>query len=151
MSIETYVAIILRLYMELFLICILIGIIEALNRIRKKPLKYWWGILPCFMLYLFSAAISTFVAYVAYDDISHPNYGRYENWKLNDFILHDIKTLIIWLFIGLLLYFASKSKGIKKILKKRCIVVLIGLLAVFGLIIFIMFWQPACCISSIYR
>ena len=36
--------------------------------------------------------------YVAYDDISHPNYGRYENWGLNDFISHDIKTLIILLF-----------------------------------------------------
>ena len=151
MSIETYVANILRLYMELFLACILISIVEVWNRIRKKPLKYWWGIIPCSMLYLFSAAISTFVAYVAYDDPSHPQYDKFKNWGLNDFILHDIKTLIIWLLIGLTLYFASKSDVIKKIRNKRYFVVLIGCLAVVLLIMLVVFWQPGCCITWLGR
>lgn len=149
MSIETYVTIILRFYVGLFLLCILISILEIWNRIREKPLKLWWGIIPCSILYLCSATISTFVAYVAYDDLSHPQYDKFENWELYDFILHDIKTLIIWLLIGLVFYFVSKSDVIKKIIKMRYILVLIGIVAILLLIILVMFWQPECCISCL--
>jgi len=111
MSIETYTTTIIYLYIGLFLFFILIGVADIWNRIWKKTLKYWWGIIPCSIFYLISATFSTFIASIAYDDPADPNYEKYENWELHDFILHDIKTLIIWLFIGILLYLVSGRKS----------------------------------------
>ena len=114
MSIEIYTTVIIWLYTGLFLLSIPAGAVEIWNRIRKKTSNYWRGIIPCSILYLISALLSTFAASIAYDDPSDPNYARYENWKLHDFILHDIRTLIIWLCIGMLLYLISKRLSGKR-------------------------------------
>lgn len=124
MSIEAYITFIMRLYGGLFLLVILIGAVEIWNRIRKKTRKYWLGIIPYSILYLISAVFSTFIAFIAYDDPSDPNYARYEDWGLHDFILHDIKTFILWLFIGILLYLAFGSKSTKKSIKIGCAILL---------------------------
>ncbi|MBD5470215.1 MAG: hypothetical protein HDR19_03640 [Lachnospiraceae bacterium] len=133
MSIEAYTTFIMRLYGGLFLLVILIGAVEAWNRIRKKTRKYWLGIIPYSILYLISAVFSTFIAFIAYDDPSDPNYARYENWGLHDFILHDIKTFILWLFIGILLYLAFGSKSTKKSIKMACIILLGFFIILLGL------------------
>ena len=133
MSIEAYTTFIMRLYGGLFLLAILIGAVEAWNRIRKKTRKYWLGIIPYSILYLISAVFSTFIAFIAYDDPSDPNYARYENWVLHDFILHDIKTFILWLFIGILLYLAFGSKSTKKSIKIACIILLGFFIILLGL------------------
>ena len=110
MSIDTYTLGIAWFYIGLFLLFVLAGIVEIWHRIRKGPLKHWWGITPCGILYSLSACVSTLSAGIAYNDISDPNYGRYGGWELTDFILHDVKTLAIWLLIGLTVYFVSKSR-----------------------------------------
>lgn len=126
MNIETYISNILFLYTGLFLLSIFIGLVGIGIRIWKKTLKYWW-IIPYSMLYLFSAIFSTFIASMAYDDLADPNYWRYENWELCDFVLNDIKRLIIWLFIGVLLYLVFEREGYKKSIKERCTALLISL------------------------
>lgn len=117
MSIETYTSGIGCLYIVLFLaavfMAVVMGIVEIWCIIRKKPLRYWRGIIPCFIFYLVSAILSTFVASMAYDDIADPNYVRYGNWTLQDFILHDIRTFIIWLVIGVLLYRRYRRRSFK--------------------------------------
>lgn len=47
MHIEAYTTIILYIYIGLFLLSILLGITEIWARLRKKPLHYWGGLLPC--------------------------------------------------------------------------------------------------------
>lgn len=117
MSIETYTDGIICFYIVLFLVVIVaavvMGIVEIWCKIRKKPLRYWRGIIPCFIFYLVSAVFTIFVASMAYDDIADPNYARYGNWTLHDFILHDIKTFIIWLVIGILLYLRFRRNSFK--------------------------------------
>jgi len=137
MSIEAYTTFMLRLYSVLFLLVILTGALGAWNRIRKKTLKYWWGFIPCATLYLIFAMISTFIASIAYNDPSDPNYARYENWGLHDFILHDLKTFVIWLFIGGLLYLVLGRKSTKKPIKIAC-TILLGLFMV--LLEMVLFW-----------
>lgn len=109
MSIETYTTIIISIYTGSFLLAVLIGAVTIINRIRKRSPKYWRGIIPCSILYLLSAMFSTFAASIAYDDPADPNYARYKGWEFHDFILHDIRTLIIWLFIGISFYLISKK------------------------------------------
>lgn len=99
-----------------------------------KPFKYWW-IIPYSLLYLLSAQMLTFTAYIAYDDPADPNYMHYKDWELKDFILSDIKRLVIWLFIGVILFLILK-KGTKKInLALRCIIGILAVLAVLALIL----------------
>lgn len=117
MSIDTYVRGIVYLYIGLFLFSIFMGIVRIWYRIRKKKMRYWGGLLPCSFLYLISAIFTTFFAWIAYDDPSNPNYYHYKNWTLRDFILHDIKTFLIWLSIGISLYLLSEWHSIK--MKKR--------------------------------
>ena len=131
MSIEAYTTFIMRLYGGLFLLVILIGTVEIWNRIWKKTRKYWLGIIPYSILYLISAVFSTFIAFISYDDPSYPNYARYENWGLQDFILHDIRTFIVWLFIGILFYLVLGRKSTKKSIKMGCTV----LLGFFGILL----------------
>lgn len=150
MNIETYVTIVLRLYAGLFLLSAFAGAVGIWKRVREKPLKFWWGISPCAILYSFFASLSTFVAYLAYDDPSHPQYHEFKDWGLYDFMMHDVKTLIIWLAIGFLFYFASENKVVRGIMKKRIIWVAAGLLVVILLILFMVSWEPACCISGLF-
>ena len=124
MSIEAYTTFIIRLYGWLLLFVILLGAVEAWNRIWKKTRKYWLGIIPCSILYLISAVFSTFIASIAYDDPSDPNYARYENWGLQDFVLHDIRTLFLWLFISILIYLVLGRKTTKKSIKIGCTIIL---------------------------
>lgn len=121
MSIERYTTVIIYLYMGLFLLFLLIGVMEIWNSIRKKTSKYWRGMIPCSILYLISAILSTFAASIAYNDPADPNYTRYGGWELRDFILHDIRTLIVWLVIGMLFYLAAKRPSVKRSTKPKSI------------------------------
>lgn len=103
MSIETYTTIMIFSYTGLFLFSIIAGIVLIWDRIRKRTLRYFWTV-PCVMYYSIFALFNTFVPAIAYDDLADPHYLIFQNWKLHDFILNDIKMLVEWLFIGLLLY-----------------------------------------------
>ena len=146
MSIEAYTTFIIRLYSGLLLLIIFLGAIETSNRLRKKTRKYWLGIIPCSILYLMSAVFSTFIASMAYDDPSDPNYARYENWGLQDFILHDITIFILWLFIGILFYLVLGRKTTKKSIKIGC-TILLGFILILLEMIFLSPLIQALCMS----
>lgn len=113
MSIEAYGRIMCIFYIGLFLVSVLVGIIAVgYTILRKKPLKYGW-IIPCITVYSIFALCNTFVPSIAYDDVSHPNYSNYENWQHFNFILNDIKMLLIWLIIGILIYFVFRRKKVE--------------------------------------
>lgn len=136
MSIEAYTTIMTYFYVGLFLLSILTGIVAIWMRIRKKPLKFSW-VIPCSILYSIFAFTGTATAYIAYDDIADPNYWLFKNWKLQDFIFNDIKMLIIWLFIGALVYWAFGRKERKRSTKigfAAVVIVLIILFVAFTLV-----------------
>lgn len=139
MSIDSYTTAICFFYLGLFFFFVLAGIVDICHRVRKGPLKHWWGITPCGILYAFFACVSTLSADTAYDDIADPNYARYGGWELSDFIFHDIRTLVIWVLIGLAVYFVSKSRW------KFYILAAIGILLTILWMINIITWQPECC------
>ena len=112
MSIETYADIMMKFYIGLFLLSVFAGVIAIWSKIRKKTLKYWW-LIPCTIIYSIVAVFNIFIACIAYDDPADPNYRIYKNWELKDFILNDIKVLIIWLFIVVLLYLVLRRKEYK--------------------------------------
>ena len=124
MSIEMYAEIIIRVYAGLFLLSVLAAAVGIWKRIRKKTFKFWWTI-PCSMLYSIFAAVSTSTAYIAYDDIADPNYPKFKDWKLLDFVLNDIKMLALWLFIGVVLCLIFARKECRKSIKIGCAVLLI--------------------------
>ena len=64
-----------------------------------------------------------------YDDPTEPGYTTFKNWRLYDFILNDIRMLIIWLFIGALLYIVVKRIESRRPIKKG-FVILLAVLAV---------------------
>lgn len=123
MSIETYTLVMLRLYMGLFFLLLLTGAAQIWNIVRKKKAKIPGGVLSCTFLWLISAIVGTTAAASAYRDPSNPNYARYENWGLQDYILHDVKTFLFWLVIGVSL-FALGNALAKKPIKAVCIVLM---------------------------
>lgn len=128
--IEAYSMIMTYFYMGLFLFSVLMGLFAVWNRIRKRRFKYWW-LVPCLAVYSLVALCNTFVAYLAYDDISHPNYGRYAHWGLCNFILNDAGMLAAWLLVGAGLFYLVKRKEGKKPIKgggKSALVLLLALL-----------------------
>ncbi|MFG6369063.1 MAG: hypothetical protein K1W16_11675 [Lachnospiraceae bacterium] len=141
MRIDTYVNIMKYFFVGLFLLSILTGIVAIWKRIQKKPLKYEW-ISPLTMIYSIFGLCNTFLAYIAYDDISDPNYSRYENWGLHNFILNDLKMLILWLFISVIVFVIfsrkqckisnrSENLFIRYIVKTLSIWLLIGIICCF--------------------
>ena len=72
--------------------------------------------------------------------VGNPNYVRYAGWELPNFIFHDIRMPVIWLLIGLAVYFTSKSKW------KIQILAAIAVLMVILMILWVVTWQPPCCI-----
>lgn len=139
MSIETYADIMMKLYMGLFLLSVLAGAAAILSKIKKKTLKYRWFI-PCTMIYSIVAVFHVFIAFIAYDDPADPNYRIYQNWELKDFIFNDIKLLLIWLLLVVLLYLVSKRKESEtpvKTERKKPLIFLAVLLA--GAVILILF------------
>lgn len=141
MSIETYAAAVSYFYIGLFFLSILMGAVDIWNRIRKKTLKYWWGIIPCSIFYSISAICSTAAAVIAYDDIADPNYAKYKNWGLHNFIFNDVKTFIIWLAIGILLYFVFGRKSTKKSIKTGCAELLAFILILFAVTFLLMVYH----------
>lgn len=134
MSIDSYCMGVIYFYIGLMLLFLCMGVVEIGYKIRQKPFKHWW-VIPYSLLYLISAQILTFTAYIAYDDPADPNYMHYKDWGLKDFILNDIKRFAIWLFIGVILFIILK-KGTPKInLAIRCI---IGVLAVLVVLVMIL-------------
>lgn len=113
MSIETYANTMIYFFLALFLLSVLADVIVILSIIRKRPLKYW-RIMVWSALYALFAMFNTSIAYIAYDDPSDPNFWRYENWNLHDFVVSDIKMLIFWLFLGALIYLISEKANGKK-------------------------------------
>lgn len=110
MSVETYTTMITRLYMGLFFVSVLMSIVGIWHRIRKKTLKHWWMI-PYSIIYPIFAVCSTITAYIAYDDPSDPNFRTYKNWELRDFAFNDLKMLVIWLAVGVLLYLIFRKRN----------------------------------------
>ncbi len=78
MCIDIYVSIMEYFFSRLFLLFTFIGIIAIWRRMRKKPLKYGW-VIPLIMVYSIFALYNIFIASIAYDDISDPNYSRYKS------------------------------------------------------------------------
>lgn len=138
MCIDLYVAKATCLYMGLFLLAAVMGIVAIGFRIRKKTLKGWW-LIPCSMLYSFFSSSITFSAYIAYDDPADPNYRIYKDWKLHNFILNDIKMLAIWLFIVALLYFVFETNKCKKSIKTGFTALLVLLAVLFVVVIMLSF------------
>lgn len=139
MNIETYADIMMKFYMGLFLFSVFAGAAAIWSKIRKKTFKYW-RLIPCTILYSIVAVFNIFIAFIAYDDPADPNYRIYQNWKLPDFILNDIKVLIIWLFIVVLLYLVLRRKEYKtsaKASRKKALIFFAVLLA--GAVIWILF------------
>ena len=133
-----YVTSVIYLYMGLFLLAVVMGIVAIWRRIRKKTLKCWW-IIPCSMLYLIFTTFNTFSAYIAYDDPADPNYSIYKDWGLHDFILNDIKMLAIWVFIGALLFLVFERKKGNKSIKAICSALLIFLAVLLVVVIMLSF------------
>ncbi|MDE7223770.1 MAG: hypothetical protein K2O34_08340 [Acetatifactor sp.] len=130
MSIETYANTMICLYGGLFLLAIFMGGVMIWRGIRKKPLKLKWLIFYfCLTFYSVFASYGIFIPYIAYDDSADPNYGIFKNWTLHNFILNDIKMLIIWLFIGVLFYVVLTRIEYGKFIKKG-LIVLLAVLAV---------------------
>ena len=138
MSIEMYATSVNYLYVGLFMLAAVMGIVAIWRRIRKKTLKGWW-LIPCSMIYLIIATFSTFTAYIAYDDPADPNYSIYKDWGLHNFILNDIKMLAVWVVIAALLYFVFESKKCNKSIKVGCSAVLIFLAVLLVLVIMLSF------------
>ncbi len=109
MSIETYATIVVDFYLIAFLALALTGVARLWMGIRRKSFGRWWRI-PYAMLYSLFAAFSTFIPFIAYNDLADPNYVRYKGWELNDFLIHDGKVLAIGLTVGILLDWALKSR-----------------------------------------
>lgn len=129
MSVETYATIMLNLYLGLFLLSVFVGVLAIWKWIRKKAFRYW-PLIPYATFYTIFAEFHTFIAYIAYDDPADPNYNIYKNWGLSDFILNDLKALIIGLFIGALLYLylVRGRGGAKRKIGARALIFLILLL-----------------------
>ena len=122
MSIDIYAYGLLYFFVGLFWLSILAGIVVFVQRIRGKEITKHWLVIPILIFYSFYAQFNTFNAYIAYDDPADPNYRKYQNWELHDFILNDIKMLVIWLCIGVLLYLLLN--WYRKLIKTRYAVVL---------------------------
>lgn len=140
MGIETYTDNIIVIHMVLFGCLILAGIVAIWRKIRGKRIRYWW-LIPCTMYYSVCAVIGTFMASMAYDDPADPNFGRYGNWGLHDFLLHDLMRLILWILIGLLFYIAFERKDHEKAVRAIGTQVMIILTAVFAAFMIMMVWS----------
>lgn len=138
MNIETYTTFTMRLYAGLFLLFTFIGVLCIAARIRKKIFRYWW-IIPCSMFYSVFALFSTCIAYMAYDDLSDPNYHIYKGWKLVNFILNDIKLCAVWLLTIGLLFLLSKNESLKKIIKAKITALFIFLMIFLAAVILLSF------------
>lgn len=139
MNIEAYAEIMMKLYIGLFLLSLLVGIAAVFCKIRKRTVKYWW-LIPCTMLYSIVAVFNVFIAYMAYDDPADPNYGIYAEWGLRDFILSDMKVLIIFLLIVILLYLVLRRKEYKMCAKAgRRTVLVFGAVLLAAAVIWILF------------
>lgn len=114
----------------------LAGGIAIVRRIRKRTVKYWW-LIPCVMVYSIAAVCNTFIAGIAYDDPADPNYGIYKGWALRDFILNDLKVLVIGLFLAALLCLVLRRKKAETTSRRAVRIVLAVLSA--GAVVFILF------------
>lgn len=129
MSIDFYCMGIIYLYIGLMFLLLGVGVVGIWFRIRKKPFKYWW-LIPYSLLYVIFAQCLTGTAYIAYDDVADPNYMNYKGWVLEDFILNDIKRLIIWLGIGAVLFLIIKKGPGNLKLIIQCVICTLATLAV---------------------
>ncbi len=126
MSIETYTDIMIYFYIGLFFLSVFAGMIVLWRKIRKKPLKYGWLVLYTACCSIF-CVFHTFIPSIAYDDPGDPNYSRFENWKLYNFILNDIKMLVLCLLIGAALYAVFEKRKQKTSRKAGGIKILVFL------------------------
>lgn len=140
MSVEAYTDDIIIIHMVLFLCLILAGVAAVWRKIRKKEVKRWW-LVPCAMYYSVCAVFGTFMAFMAYDDPADPNFARYGNWELHNFILNDMGRLIVWLCIGLLFYLAFERKDCKKAVRIIGTQVMVVLTALFIMLMGMIVWS----------
>lgn len=142
MNIETYARFVSKLYIGIFVSTTLMCIVEIWNRLRNQKATLWAGIFPCSFLYSISALLSTLFGFIAYDDLSNPNYARYENWALHDFVLQDIRTFLIWLSIGISLYLLSEWNSPKKSIHKKRLILFIFIFILLSIILKLFMQQP---------
>ncbi|MBQ9990627.1 MAG: hypothetical protein IJP31_06775 [Lachnospiraceae bacterium] len=75
----------------------------------KKSLQKWW-------IFALITGFSGFEGMrhgmigIAYDDISDPNYGTYGGWTLTDFIVSDIRHLLVWAVIAFICYLGFEKR-----------------------------------------
>lgn len=136
MSIDSYASFMLDYFFKgLFLLSVLAGMVAIVMKVRKKTVKCWW-LIPCISVYSIVAAYNLFFPYIAYDDVADPNYWKFNNWGLRDFILNDCKMLLLFLVVMLLLYFVGKRKGY---LPKAIGWAALGVLAVLSVVVIVFF------------
>lgn len=140
MSIETYTDGIMFLHLGLFICLVIAGIAVIWRKICGKKTKCWW-LIPCAMYYSVFVVIGTFMASMAYDDPADPNFARYGNWELRNFILNDMGRLIVWLCIGLLFYLAFERKDGKKAVRIIGTQVMVVLTALFIMLMGMIVWS----------
>lgn len=130
MSIERYTLFMACFHGGLFFFLIVAGVVEFFIRIRKRTLKFWW-VTPCAISYSQWATVITTAVYMVLDDVSHPDYWKYKDWGLWDFVFLHIKILIIWLLIGALFYFLFEKSHINDTIKAVCASLMMGVLFLF--------------------
>lgn len=130
MSIERYTLFMACFHGGLFFFLIVVGVVEFFIRIRKRILKFWW-VTPCAISYSQWTTMLTLKVYMVHDDVSHPDYWKYMDWRLRDFVFLNIKILIIWLLIGALLYFLFEKSHINDMIKVVCASLMMGVLFLF--------------------
>lgn len=140
MSIETYTDSIMFLHIGIFICLVFTGIVMAWRKLCGREVKQWW-IIPCIMYYCTCAVFGTLMAFMAYDDPADPNFSRYGNWKLHNFILNDLARLIIWSAIGLLFYLAFERKDCKRAVKIIGTQVMVVLTALFIMLMVMIIWS----------
>lgn len=127
-EVETYWTAMCWLYLILFLIGIIFEIAELVYRIRKRCWRFWW-VTPLGTGWAFCGLIGLMSAAGARDDPSSPGYDIYRGWGLREFALRDLRTLGVWILLGLAVYLAcEKGRGMwtRGCAAAGCLTVVIG-------------------------
>lgn len=102
MNIDTYGSMMSWLYLGLMSLALLAVILVTVLRVLRRPLRHDW-LAPYTVLYSVCACMGMITALLAYDDVASPNYHMYKDWQLHHFVLNDIRMLVVWAALGVVL------------------------------------------------
>lgn len=102
MNIDTYERIMGWFYLGLMLLALLAVLVVIVLRILRRPFRYDW-LAPYVVLYSTCAGMGMLSALLAYDDVASPNYHMYKDWQMHHFVLNDIRMLMVWAAVGVVL------------------------------------------------